>query len=137
MQAKIRLTGITDYRNAAAGQNRNDTLNGLKSQGSGKDDEYAGIPNIAFTHNPDIVEELPASLFDLVLCGHYHGGQIWAPFDLEFKMLRNDNLSRKGIKRGLHKVNGMDIYINRGLGNVLVPLRFMSRPEVTVFELTI
>jgi len=90
---------------------------------------------IAFSHNPDIVTEMPYGSVDYLFCGHYHGGQIWAPFDLEFKILRGDKLCKKGIKRGLHKVNGINLYINRGLGNVCVPFRFMSRPEITVFNL--
>jgi predicted MPP superfamily phosphohydrolase len=89
--------------------------------------------NIAFSHNPDIVLELPKDPIDFLFCGHFHGGQIWAPFDLEFKVLRDEKLCKMGIKRGLHKVNGIKLYINRGLGNVLFPLRFLSRPEITVF----
>lgn len=89
--------------------------------------------NIAFSHNPDLVLKLPKEKVDYFFCGHFHGGQIWAPFDLEFKTLRNEKLCKMGIKRGLHKVNGINMYINRGLGNVCVPLRFLSRPEITIF----
>lgn len=91
--------------------------------------------NIAFSHNPDIVLEIPRSKVDYLFCGHFHGGQIWAPFDIEFALLRHEKLCKMGIKRGLHKVNGTNLYINRGLGNVCIPLRFLSRPEITVFYL--
>lgn len=90
--------------------------------------------NIAFSHNPDIALLLPKGAVDFLLCGHYHGGQIWTPFSFEFKILRNDKLCKMGIRRGLHKVNGINIYINKGLGNVLVPFRFLSRPEITVLQ---
>ena len=89
--------------------------------------------SLGFSHNPDIVLEIPKGRLDYLLCGHFHGGQIWAPFDLEFKVMRNEKLCKMGIKSGLHKINGINLYINRGLGNVVFPLRFLSRPEITVF----
>lgn len=89
--------------------------------------------NIAFSHNPDIVLQIPDKKVDYLFCGHFHGGQIWAPFNLEFTLMRKEKLCKMGIRKGLHKVNGINIYVNRGLGNVVVPLRFMSRPEIAVF----
>lgn len=91
--------------------------------------------NIAFSHNPDIVLDIPKGKVDYLFCGHFHGGQIWAPFDLEFKLLRKEKLCKMGIKRGLHKINGITLYLNRGLGNVCFPFRFLSRPEITVYYL--
>lgn len=93
------------------------------------------VANIAFTHNPDAVFLFKQGQVDYLLSGHFHGGQIWAPFMLEFKTLRIDKLCRMGITRGMHRVNGISLYINRGLGNVLLPLRFLSRPEIAVFHM--
>ncbi len=90
--------------------------------------------NIAITHNPDIVLKMPFKSFDYMFCGHFHGGQIWMPFHLEFLMFRNDILAKKGVRRGLNKVNGITLYLNRGLGNVVVPLRLFSRPEISVYR---
>jgi len=89
--------------------------------------------NIVITHNPDIVLELPNNKVDYAFCGHFHGGQIWAPFNIEFKLLRSEKLCKMGIRRGLHNINGINLYINRGLGNVFIPLRLFSRPEITVY----
>lgn len=89
--------------------------------------------NIAFSHNPDIALELPEDAVDFLLCGHFHGGQIWMPFDLEFKFLRSEKVCKMGIRKALNKLNNMIIYINSGIGNVLFPLRFLSPPEITVF----
>ncbi len=88
--------------------------------------------NIAFSHNPDIVLEIPEGKADYLFCGHFHGGQIWMPFNFEFKLLRKETLSKMGIHQGLHKINGINIYLNRGLGNVAFLLRFLSRPEITI-----
>ncbi len=91
--------------------------------------------NIAFSHNPDMLFNLPKNKADYFLCGHFHGGQIWMPFGLEFKIMRNEKLCKMGYKRGAHKINGVNIYINRGLGNVLFPFRFLSKPEIAVIQL--
>ncbi|RCX17478.1 hypothetical protein DFR58_10721 [Anaerobacterium chartisolvens] len=100
----------------------------------GKLDSRA-FANLCISHNPDIVFEIPRGKIDYLFCGHFHGGQIWAPFNIEFSLMRKEKLCRMGINRGLHSINGINLYINRGLGNVCVPLRFLSPPELTVFYL--
>ncbi len=90
---------------------------------------------IAFTHNPDAALYIPDKAVDCLLAGHFHGGQVWLPFNLEFLLLRKEKLCRSGIKRGLHDINGFKLYISRGIGNVAMPIRFMSRPEITVIEI--
>jgi predicted MPP superfamily phosphohydrolase len=89
-------------------------------------------PRISITHNPDLVLSIPGKIVDYMFTGHFHGGQIWMPCNLEFFLLRDDQLCRMGIKRGLKRVNGIKVYLNRGLGNGVVSLRFMSRPEILV-----
>ncbi len=91
--------------------------------------------NIVLSHNPDTLLTLSQHHTDYFLCGHFHGGQIWMPFHLEFRILRREQLCRRGYRRGLHKINGIVIYINRGLGNVLFPFRFLSVPEIAVIQL--
>lgn len=124
--------------------------NGVKYCFTGIDDIRSGKPDIAkalasippdtdiricISHNPDLVLYLPEGAFDYMISGHFHGGQIWAPFNLEYKILRKDKLCKQGIKKGLHIINSIKVYINRGLGGVFVPLRFLSRPEITVFNI--
>ncbi len=91
--------------------------------------------HILFTHNPQRLLELPNAYADFAVAGHFHGGQIWMPFGLEFRLFRKETLGKMGIRRGLHRVNGMPLYLTRGIGNVVVPLRFGARPEVTVLYL--
>lgn len=95
----------------------------------------SGIINIIFSHNPDIIFALPRYKVDYFFCGHFHGGQIWMPFNLEFRLMRKEKLSKMGYYRGLHKVNGINIYINRGMGNVIFPFRFFSTPEMAIIQL--
>lgn len=90
--------------------------------------------DIAFAHNPDTILLLPNGAIDFMVSGHFHGGQVWMPFKFEFVTLRNDVLCKKDITRGMHEVNGIKLYITRGLGNVVLPLRFLSRPEISIFK---
>lgn len=142
----LRSNGISILHNQASCYAKNN----VKYNIIGIEDLYAGSPeinkaldscredafmNIAFSHNPDIVYEIPRGKVDYLFCGHFHGGQVWTPFRLEFILLRRERLCKIGITRGLHRINGINLYINRGLGNVCFPLRFLSRPEITVFYL--
>jgi hypothetical protein len=57
------------------------------------------------------------------------------PFGLEFRLFRKEPLGRTGIRRGLHMVNGIPLYLTRGIGNVIFPLRLGARPEITIIDL--
>lgn len=100
----------------------------------------ADIPDqrrIILAHNPDTLLRFPASRAALWLSGHLHGGQIWAPFRLEYMMLRQEKLPRQGVTRGLHRIGEQHIYISRGLGCVAIPLRLFSLPELAILDLSI
>lgn len=97
-------------------------------------DSSPGVCNIVIAHNPDSIYELKNCKADYVLTGHFHGGQIWLPFHLEYKLLRKERLCRLNITRGHHIVNNKKLFINRGLGCVVVPLRFCSSPEIACLD---
>ncbi len=100
--------------------------------------EAAGIlpqRRIVLAHNPDTLLGLPAGAAGLFLAGHFHGGQIWMPFHFEFVVLRREKLLRLGIYKGSFVWEGMPAYISRGLGCVVLPLRLLSRPELTLFAI--
>jgi|LFRM01.2.fsa_nt_gb predicted MPP superfamily phosphohydrolase len=101
---------------------------------------FEGLKNrykfvLAFSHNPDAVLHVPEGSVSLFIAGHFHGGQIWLPFKLEYMLLRKDKVSRMGHIKGLTYIRNNRVYISRGLGTVLVPFRFFSVPEVTVFNI--
>lgn len=120
----LNILGIDDFR-----QGRPDPVQA--SQGMSP----AGDFSLAVSHNPEVALMLPPRYADLLLCGHFHGGQIWMPFDLEYHLFRKEKTCRAGYRRGLHTINGQLTYISRGLGNVMVPLRLGSRPEITFIDL--
>lgn len=123
-KSSISLVGIDDYR-----EGNPDVKLALSRR-----DPYADF-TLAISHNPEIALALPPGEVDLLLCGHFHGGQIWMPFDIEYKLLRNEETCKAGYRKGLHVINGTKTYISRGIGNVVVPFRLGSRPEITFIDL--
>lgn len=87
---------------------------------------------ILLSHNPDINRQLkPSHKIDLVLSGHTHGGQISFPFiGPPFSPTRN----LKYLK-GLVQDGDRQTYITRGVGHLVVPIRFNCPPEVTLITL--
>ncbi len=67
-------------------------------------------------------------MFDLVLSGHTHKGQIW-PFTFISTLAHPLQAGRYDLGRG------SILYTSRGTGTWGPPIRFLSPPEVTVIEL--
>jgi predicted MPP superfamily phosphohydrolase len=88
--------------------------------------------NILLSHNPNTFDRAAELGIDLSLAGHTHGGQV----SLEFI---NKNLSPSRLitdyVRGWFQKPGGQLYVNRGIGTIGVPIRFDAPPEITVFEL--
>ncbi len=83
---------------------------------------------VLLAHEPDFADVAAATgRFDLQLSGHSHGGQVRVPL-LGRAVL--PPFSQR-YTRGLHRVGGMLVYTNRGLGTVHARLRFGCRPEIT------
>lgn len=69
---------------------------------------------------------------DLVLAGHTHGGQI-AP--LGFAPVRPPGSGR--YVAGWYRDPGPPLYVSRGIGTSLVPVRIGAPPEIALFEWTL
>ncbi len=85
-------------------------------------------PLIVLSHNPDNKDELVRYDWDLMLCGHTHGGQLKIPFTggTPFAPVRDHR-----FVEGLHVWRNRHIHITRGVGN-LHGLRFNCRPQVSI-----
>ncbi len=86
-----------------------------------------GYPNVAAWAS---LIERPA----LTLSGHTHGGQIKLPFIGAVTTASGELFPRQHIE-GLSWEGSGWLYISRGLGYTGVPLRFLSRPELTIITL--
>jgi predicted MPP superfamily phosphohydrolase len=68
---------------------------------------------------------------DLILAGHTHGGQIRIPFIGGLDFIPFHTLD---YERGLFTGEGTKMYVNRGIGTSIIPMRFLCPPEITVLE---
>ncbi len=85
---------------------------------------------IVLAHNPDCKDYLKDKPWDLMLCGHTHGGQVKFPvFGAPFAPVKDT-----GFTEGLHSWDGRWLYINTGLASNL-GFRLNCRPEVTIIDL--
>jgi hypothetical protein len=83
---------------------------------------------ILLCHYPRVVERVPPGLFQLVLAGHLHAGQISLPYGAG--KLRLAHL-RGQYHQGLYHRPGGMLHVSAGLGTTFVPFRFFARPEAT------
>jgi hypothetical protein len=94
----------------------------------------ASEPVILLAHEPDYaLEVVKHGGVDLMLSGHTHGGQIRLPF-----IGTPQPMLAKGGRLFVHgyfNVGPMQLYVNRGIGTVKVPLRFLCPPELTLITL--
>ena len=88
-------------------------------------------PTILLSHNPDSKDLLRAHPWDVMLCGHTHGGQCnLVFFGTPFAPVRD-----KRYVRGLHRWNDRWIHVTAGVGN-LNGIRLNCRPEVNLLTLS-
>lgn len=134
-----RIVGLEDFR---AGQ---------PSYASAISTDSQTVPEIILAHNPEALfnvindrkqiasnpeataGNIASALF--LLSGHFHGGQIWMPFNVEYSIMRYETMAKDGYRKGCYERFGIKGYISRGLGCVLIPLRFLSYPEAAILEI--
>jgi hypothetical protein len=86
------------------------------------------IPVILLFHEPDLVDQVSLdSRVSLMLSGHTHGGQV----RINGKKPPIQPYLGKKYDIGLHQVRSTFLYVNRGIGNISIPLRMNCPPEVT------
>jgi predicted MPP superfamily phosphohydrolase len=89
-------------------------------------------PRILLAHNPEILEQAAGHQIDFVLAGHTHGGQIKIPYMRSLNIVTQPG---RQILEGFVRNGRTQMYISRGLGKVVVPVRILCPPEIPVFYL--
>lgn len=73
--------------------------------------------------------------FDLVLCGHAHGGQIRIPFFGDGLYSADQGFMPK-YTSGMREMSGSNVVISRGLGDATSPIpRINNQPELVVIDI--
>jgi uncharacterized protein len=107
-----------------------DTMVGLEDLSLALAGARSDEMKLLLAHNPVILRRAARASVDLVLSGHTHGGQV---------AIRGErSASVKGRRRflkGLVHQGNTQIYVNRGLGTVVLPIRYGCPPEISLLEL--
>jgi predicted MPP superfamily phosphohydrolase len=92
-------------------------------------------PVVLMCHAPDYVDDLltypSGRAVSFMLSGHTHGGQIRLPI---LGALELPPLGKKYVE-GWFRFQGLQLYVNRGLGTVGLPFRFDCPPEISLLTL--
>jgi hypothetical protein len=89
--------------------------------------------NILLSHNPDTFDRAADLGIDLSLAGHTHGGQ--AALEFISPEIAPSRLVTPYVA-GLFQKPGGQLYVNRGIGTIFIPIRIGAPPEITVYRLT-
>lgn len=95
-------------------------------------------PRFVMMHHPDVFDEFPPNTAPVAVAGHTHGGQIRIPFLPSWSWMtfaKEDEVHVDGWVVDEYGAPGNDLYVNRGIGFSIVPIRINCPPEVTYFTL--
>lgn len=84
--------------------------------------------NILLSHRPEIFDLYAKSKFDLIFCGHAHGGQFRLPI-IGGLFSPNQGILPK-YTSGRYDDKNTTMIVSRGLGNSLMPIRLFNKPEI-------
>ncbi len=91
------------------------------------------IPKIAMIHRPYFLQQAADAKLDLVLSGHTHGGQV------VLAKFGNATIAPASLASryvwGKYAINKTQMYVNRGIGTVGLPIRLNCPPEITKITL--
>jgi predicted MPP superfamily phosphohydrolase len=94
-----------------------------------------GVPKhectLVAVHEPDFADEMRKFPVDFQMSGHSHGGQIRFP---GIGPLYLPYLAHK-YPKGHYQIGELQLYTNRGIGMIGLPIRFLCPPEITLFTL--
>jgi predicted MPP superfamily phosphohydrolase len=87
---------------------------------------------IVLAHNPDTADSAYSTQVDLFLSGHTHGGQVRLPGGHAPVL----PVANKAYSSGLvYSSRGTPLFISRGIGWAVYPVRVNCTPEIAVLEL--
>lgn len=90
--------------------------------------------SILLSHTPEIYRQAAHAGFDLMLCGHTHGGQICLPGGIPVTL---DARCPRAMGSGSWRYGDMLGYTSVGAGSCIVPVRLNCPPEVVLHRLCV
>lgn len=86
-----------------------------------------GAATLLLSHNPAIIHRASRSGVSLILSGHTHGGQVNLPL---VGSIYGRSPRRLRFKVGWDALGATQIYVSRGIGTVVVPVRYRCPAEI-------
>jgi predicted MPP superfamily phosphohydrolase len=141
---RFNLLGVDDQRARIRAGEPSAILHGIEAL------VRPDIPNILLSHNPDTFPRAAALGIELSLAGHTHGGQIrvalgnrqWSPASLItpfvaglYRLPFGSDGHAAGDEVAPRPPPSAFLYVNRGLGTFVLPVRLGVPPEITVLTL--
>lgn len=94
-------------------------------------DEYNSTYNILLMHEPDFITDIDYKLFDIVLAGHSHNGQVRLPFIGAF----HTPTYAKNYYKPYYNLDNVHFYISSGIGTSELPVRLFNKPSYNVYRI--
>ena len=92
---------------------------------------------IVLEHSPDVLPMITGDLLvsndlKIMLAGHTHGGQVWLP--VIGSPVVPSSYGQK-YSSGHIKENDLDLFVTTGIGESILPFRFLVPPEIAVLTI--
>lgn len=87
--------------------------------------------SILVLHEPDIIDYIDYSKYNLILAGHSHNGQINIPF---IGGIIKDKYAKK-YSKNYYKLNNTKFYISSGIGTSKYKFRLLNKPSINLYRL--
>ncbi|HCC07056.1 MAG TPA: metallophosphoesterase [Clostridiales bacterium] len=119
---KINLCGVDDH------YTRHDDLE-LASQNMNSEDY-----TVLLSHSLRIVDSISKPIFDLILSGHTHGGQVRLPF-LGALIAPGEGFFPK-YDKGIYEISeNKFLYLDSGIGTSVLPIRFLNQSQMSLIKI--
>ena len=92
----------------------------------------AGQPSIVLAHRPEYMRDYCRAGWDIVICGHAHGGHVRLG---KQSLFSPDQGFLPAYTHGIYKKDGTRMVVSRGLGNSSIPWRINNPPHLPLLIL--
>lgn len=124
----IFIAGISDsiFNNKDIKDRYTEIENELK-----KEDMTDCVLKLLIMHEPDYIDEIDYSNFDVILCGHSHNGQVRIPFIGSIY----EPIGSKKYYKEYYKLDNTNLYISSGVGVSWLPIRLFNKPSFNLYRI--
>ena len=123
---EIEILGLSDPDFLTSNYLEGTDLSKLKEELSKLSDD--SLFQILLSHRPELFDLYADANIDLIFSGHAHGGQFRIPF-IGGLVAPDQGLFPK-YTSGAYVQNQSTLIVSRGLGNSIIPVRILNRPEI-------